>query len=190
MRRQPADDDLTGFVIPEEVYPHAEAVLVCHAFGNVVLQKSPFRRSDGILDVVGFTFLTGATLVDGTGEIHPIVCESFTESLVSADVHPGVPVFFGEDQQSPVNDFDVRLYLSSMPPPSDNPDDDKSEERQPGKTEQDNPQRQGKIHAAESAGDAEEQRRQHDDFREFDVLRALFDKDRSAHNNLHDCFPS
>ena len=77
-----------------------------------------------------------------------------------------------------------------MPPPSDNPDDDKSEERQPGKTGQGNPQRQGKIHAAESPGDAEKQHRQHNDFREFDVLRTLFDKDRSAHNNLHDCFLS
>lgn len=160
------------------------------AFDNVVLQKSPFRRSDGILNVIGFLFLTGATLVDGTGEIHPIVCESFTESLVRADAHPGIPVFFGEDQQSPVNGFDVRLYYSPMPPPSDNSDDEESEERQSGKAEQDNPQRQEKIHAAEPAGDAEKQRRQHNDFREFDVLRALFDKNRSAHNNLHDCFPS
>lgn len=190
MRRQPTDNDLTGFVIPEEVYPHAEAVLVCHAFGNVVLQKSPFRRSDGILNVIGFLVLTGAAPVDGTGEIHPIVCESFTESLVRADAHPGIPVFFGEDQQSPVNGFDVRLYFSPMPPPSDNSNDEESEERQPGKTKQGNPQQQGKVHAAESAGDAEEQHRQHDDFREFDVLRTLFDKNRSAHNNLHDCFLS
>lgn len=109
MRRQPTDNDLTGFVIPEKIYPHAEAVLVSRAFDNVVLQKSPFRRSDGILDVVGVTFLTGATLVDGTGEIHPIVCESLTESLVRADAHPGIPVFVGEDQQGPVNGFDVRI---------------------------------------------------------------------------------
>ena len=109
MRRQPADDDLTGFVIPEKVYPHAEAVLVRRAFDNVVLQKSPFCRSDGILDVVGFPFLTGATLVDGTGEIHPIICKCIAESVVRADTHPGVPVFVGEDQQGPVNGFDVRI---------------------------------------------------------------------------------
>lgn len=158
------------------------------AFDNVVLQKSPFRRSDGILNVIGFLFLTGATLVDGTGEIHPIVCKCIAESFIRADTHPGVPVFVGEDQQGPVNGFDVRLYYSPMPPPSDNSNDEKSEERQPGKTKQGNPQRQGKVHAAESAGDAEEQHRQHNDFREFDALRTLFDKDRSAHNSLHDCF--
>lgn len=188
MRRQPPDNDLTGFVIPEKVYPHAEAILMCRAFGNVILQKSPFRRSDGILDVVGFTFLTGATLVDGTGKIHPIVCKRITESLVRADTHPGVTVFFGEDQQGPVNCFDVRLYLSPMPPPSDNSNDEESEERQSGKTDQGNPLRQGKVHAAEPAGDAEEQHCQHNDFRKFDALRTLFDKNRSAHNSLHDCF--
>ena len=81
-------------------------------------------------------------------------------------------------------------HLSSMPPPSDSSDDEKNEERQSGKTDQDNPQRQGKIHAAESASDAEEELRQHNDFLEFDILRALFDKNRFVHNHLHDCFLS
>lgn len=62
------------------------------------LQEHPLRGADGILDVVGFTLLTGAAFVDGTGEIHSVLGEHIPESLVRADAHPGSPVFVCEDQ--------------------------------------------------------------------------------------------
>ena len=82
MGREPADHDLIGVVVPEKVDPHAEAVLVPVAALQMELQEHTLRGPDGIVDVVGFAFLPGAALVDGTGEIHAVLSESVPECLI------------------------------------------------------------------------------------------------------------
>ena len=103
MRREPADHDLVRDVVPEEVDPHAVAVLVGRPPDDVELQERPLSSPDGIVDVVGITFLPGATPADGTGEVHAVLGERIPERFVRARAHAGVPVFVGENQQGAVD---------------------------------------------------------------------------------------
>lgn len=101
--REPADHDLIGVVVPEEVDPHTVAVLVPVAALQMELQEHALCCSNGVVDVVGFAFLPGAAHVDGTGEVHAVLGERVSERLVRPRAHPGVPVLVGEDQQGAVN---------------------------------------------------------------------------------------
>ena len=108
--RQPADDDLIRVLVPKEVNPHTEAVLVPGAALQMELQEGPLIGPDGIVDVVGIAFLPGTAPVDRTGEVHAVLGESIPERLVRSRAHPGVTVLVGEDQQGPVNHPDLGVF--------------------------------------------------------------------------------
>ena len=80
--REPADHELVGVLIPEEVDSHAAAVLAGVAPDNVELQECPLISPDGIVDVVGLALLSGAAPADGTGEVHAELGERISECLV------------------------------------------------------------------------------------------------------------
>ena len=94
MRWQPANNDLLGAVIPEEVDSHAETILVSRSFDEVELQECSIVCSDGIVDVVCITFLPSARLVNGPREFHAKPRKRGFESFVSAN--PVLPLFDSE----------------------------------------------------------------------------------------------